>query len=72
MVNTQMNNINAFPKLMKIQWTNKKYIIHTRCYIILYMLYAITYATCYIIEKNSKIMLDKRESDYMGERMYFT
>lgn len=46
--------------------------MYTRCYIILYMLYAITYATCYIIEKNSKIMLDKRESDYMGERMYFT
>lgn len=61
MVNKQMSNIDAFPKLMKIHWTNKKVNI----------LY-IPELTCYIIEKNSKIMLDKRESDYMGERMYFT
>lgn len=61
MVNTQMSNIDTFPKLMKIQWTNKKVSI----------LY-IPELTRYIIEKNSKIMLDKRESDYMGERMYFT
>lgn len=41
MVNTQMNNIDTFPKLMKIQWTNKKENI-------LYIPDVILYYICYM------------------------